>query len=54
MPCIQEGIKDNQLMDSHKNHKAFVQVAEQFDRTSATISALMCLVHVWFPLETYV
>ena len=41
----------NTELDSHKNHKAFVQMAK---RLEWTMSAVVSLVHVQFPLETYV
>ena len=37
-------------MDSHKNHKAFVLMVKLLERMSAVVR----LVHVWFPLEAYV
>ena len=39
-------------MDSHKTHKTFVQMAKQLEQ--AAMSAVVHLVHVRFPLETYV
>ena len=36
-------------MDSHKNHKAFIQMGPR-----ATMSAVVRLVHVRFPPATYV
>ena len=38
-------------MDSHKTHKAFVQIA---NAVRATMSAVVCLVYVRLPLATYV
>jgi hypothetical protein len=37
-------------MDSHRNNKAFVQKAK---RLELKMSVVVRLVHVWFPIETY-
>ena len=42
-------------MDSHKTHKAFVQMAKQLEQTSGhNDCSVVRLVCVWFPIATYV